>query len=307
MNSTRPQFGPPLGQARLSTLDAAAALAAGPRGAGLIHRQTAILFGPAGVGGQGKGFRPIYHELSFNFAALTAQVQAEDAVADPFLERHLAMRLDPAILTVLARLAAAGPRSGDLPVHANLTIPGILSEAFQAFAAGVGQRRLGIEVALAEAGADPDGFAAAREVVGNAGMTLVLDGISGSALRLALPGSLDAGLLKLNWMPDLATDPGGLIADAVERIGAAAVVVQRADSEAALRWGRSLGVRRFQGRHVDAMLAASRIIGCPMAAACTLAQCMERAAATLPAGRLGCGNPALLDAAAAAMPAVVDA
>jgi hypothetical protein len=58
---------------------------------------------------------------------------------------------------------------------------------------------------------------------------------------------------------------------------------------------------------VDAMLAAERITHCAHAAACSLRQCIDRAAATGAAGRIGCKNTAMLDAAdpraAVALPA----
>ena len=70
-----------------------------------------------------------------------------------------------------------------------------------------------------------------------------------------------------------------------------------AETEQALTWGLSQGIRRFQGRHVDAMLAAGRIGACAQGGGCTLRQCIERASATGPGGRAGCNNPTLLDAA----------
>ncbi len=66
-----------------------------------------------------------------------------------------------------------------------------------------------------------------------------------------------------------------------------------------MRWGLAHGIRRFQGRHVDAMLAVGRIEACPHAAACTLRQCMDREGAATLAGRAGCRNAALLDAGCA--------
>ena len=73
-------------------------------------------------------------------------------------------------------------------------------------------------------------------------------------------------------------------------------MLARADTEAALRWGMANGIRRFQGRHADAMLAAARIVDCAYASGCTLPQCIARAAAADPEGRRSCRNPGLLDA-----------
>jgi hypothetical protein len=60
------------------------------------------------------------------------------------------------------------------------------------------------------------------------------------------------------------------------------VVLHHAETEAALRWGMAQGLRRFQGRHVDAILAAGRILACPQATGCTVRQCMDRGAAIAP-------------------------
>ena len=73
-------------------------------------------------------------------------------------------------------------------------------------------------------------------------------------------------------------------------IGTDKVVLHHAETEAALRWGLAHGIRRFQGRHVDAMLGASRIVSCGQAEACTLRQCIERAGAAGRVGRAGCVN-----------------
>jgi len=85
--------------------------------------------------------------------------------------------------------------------------------------------------------------------------------------------------------------------DAIARIGPARLVLHRTDTDAAIRWGVANGIRRFQGRQVDAMLGAARMASCPAAAACTPLQCRERAAAAAAAGRAGCANLPLLDAA----------
>jgi hypothetical protein len=105
------------------------------------------------------------------------------------------------------------------------------------------------------------------------------------ALLLAEPAALRPALLKLDWSPPMAELPAGersALAAALERIGPERVVLHRADSEAALRWGLAQGVRRFQGRHVDAMLAARRMVACPHAARCGVNRCVEQANLPVP-------------------------
>jgi len=284
----------------------------------LMQRQTAILIagpGAEAVAGTADGLLPIYREVTFSIAALQARItNAGQVSTDPFLFRHLATRLDQRMLEVLA--AAVG-RGGPLDVaappesrgmagrrppalHLNLTVPGILSPAFTRFAASchLMAAPAGIEVSLIEAAADPAGFARARARVAEAGLTLVLDGVSHLALLIARPGRWRPDLLKLDWQPRLADLPAAeakLVAQSLAEIGPERIILHRAETEAAMRWGMARGIRRFQGRHVDAMLGASRIVACGHAAGCTLRQCIERAAATGAAGRSGCGNRSLLD------------
>jgi hypothetical protein len=143
-----------------------------------------------------------------------------------------------------------------------------------------------IEVALVEACGDAAAFGHARGVLADAGLPLVLDGVSYLALLLAQPDALCPDLLKLDWspvLPDLRSEERQQVAAALARIGPDRVVLHHADTEAALCWGMAQGLRRFQGRHVDAILAAGRILACPLAAGCTVRHCMERAAAVVPA------------------------
>lgn len=63
-----------------------------------------------------------------------------------------------------------------------------------------------------------------------------------------------------------------------------------------MAWGRSVGIRRFAGPQVAALLAASRLAACPAAAGCSRGQCADRAAGIGPGSQVGCGNPALLAA-----------
>jgi hypothetical protein len=264
----------------------------------LLHRQTAVLLGG------GRMLQPLFREIAAGETALKAQPGAEALEPDSYLLRHLARQLEVRLLAVLpgeigrrgALDAVAGPR-----LHLNLSPAGVMSEGFAGFAElcaahGV---RLGVEIALVEAAADPDGLDAAHRRLAAARIAFVLDGVSPHALRLTEPGGLGAALVKLDWAPGLPSCPAAeqhAVEAALARLGPERVVLAGADGEAALQWGMAHGLRRFQGRHVDAMLAASRLAVCPGAARCALRQCVERAGAVAAAGRVGCTNHTLLDA-----------
>ncbi len=200
---------------------------------------------------------------------------------------------------------------GAPPLHLNLTMAAVASPAFARLAAACstfGSRAIGVELSLMEVLADPALFAQARVAVAAAGCALVLDDVSHHAISLTRLAPLRPDLVKLAWSPrmaSLAPEPADRLDAALAGLPAARLLLARAHSEAALRWGLARGIRRFQGSHVDAMLAASRLSSCAAADACTLRQCAERAAAAGSLSRRFCRNLGLLDAAAPAAAAGV--
>ena len=293
-------------------VDALDALIAETRPFDLIQRQTAALLGGPADRGRSDQMRPIYQELGFSMDLLEARLRVPGRIVDdPYLMRHVAVRLDLRLLQSLDAESGSGgpldPVGSRLPLHVNLTLPGLLSTEFASLALACHNagRSLAAEVSLIDAAADPARYAAARDRAGKLGVCLVLDGLSHLALVLACPWHLRPDLLKLDWsprLPDLPPPEQAALGDVLREIGPARMILHRADSEAAIRWGLANGIRRFQGRHIDAMLAASRIMGCPLAAPCNLRQCVERASATGGAARASCRNHPLLDAGAAAGP-----
>jgi hypothetical protein len=293
----------------------------------LMRRQTAILVGgDVGHREASGGLRPMFQELTFSIAALEARLGEAgpgatgpipgQAAADPFLFRHLVGRLDQRMLNFLLHefgrggpldvmRGAAGQGAAMTPVlHLNLTIAAIMSPAFARFAvmcahAGL---RIGVEISVIEATIDLALFAKAKAVLAEHELTLVLDGVSHVSMMIARPWALRPDLLKLDWsprLPDLVDPDRAAVDAAIAEIDPSRIILHKAETEAALRWGVARGIRRFQGRHVDAMLGASRVVACPRADACTLRQCVERSAAIGPAGRAGCYNLRLLDAGVA--------
>ena len=289
------------------TVEAAAAAVAGARPQDLLRRQSAALIDLAGGGGARVTMRVLYRELTFSLDALEARLDAPVRLGqDTAMLLHLGRFLDLRMLRVL-RLdegsgtpldVAADPATA---LHVNLSLPAVLSDEFAALAArcGTAGPPLGVEVSLVEALADPDGWARARARLHAAGARLVLDGVTHPALLLARPAVLGADLLKLEWSPRIAGLPAAEMAELAREVALAdpaRLILARAESEAAVRWGLAHGLRRFQGHHIDQMLAAHRVLACPQAIACTLRQCTDRAAATGADGRTGCANLGLLDA-----------
>ena len=284
-----------------SGLDAAAALLRETLPGDLLQCQVAAELLPGGA------LRPLFREASARLATLAARLSSADGgSATPAPFQDLATELDARVLAIacddLSRGGAISggqsSQSGSLALHLNLTIATTSAPDFERFAASVRARegRAGIELTLAEACTDPPGFARARDHLRARGFAVVLDGVGHQALLLTHPARLGADLVKVEWSEALASEADA--AAAIREIGADKVVLDRADDEGALRWGYALGIRRFQGRHMDAMLAAARLGRCAFASGCTPRLCTERASASGPVGRAGCRNADLLDAAA---------
>jgi hypothetical protein len=269
----------------------------------LVHRQTAVEILPTGL-------QKLYREVTFSVAALEAGTGAPGpAQADPFLFRHLATRMDARMLDVLSEELAQGSVLAAGPaLHLNLTLAGILSPAFLSFAAAArrAKLRIGAEISLLEVCADPLGFAAVRMALRAQDCAIVLDAVSHPALLVTTVEALEPDLVKLDWTPrltSLASRERRTVADAIDRLGPGRIVLHRADTEAALDWGRGHGISRFQGRQIDAMLAAARLSACRHAKHCTLRECIARGAAIGAERRAGCRNTPLLDAEQPAIPA----
>ena len=275
----------------------------------LFFRQTGVTLRP----GRKQRIAPAFREIALAYPLLDGRITAaKQTDADPFLAGHFAAQLDRRLLTALKADLAGGPLSGGpagTALHVNLTLSAVLSQEFALFmaasepavAAGL---RFAVEVPFVEVFADPKGFLLARERLRLAGMSLVLDGIEPQALSMLRPAELGPHLVKLAWSPALA-GAGPELLQAMQRLGTKRIVLEQADTEAAIVWGLGQGVQLFQGRYIDMMLAADRLRTCPSAASCTVRECGERAAAIKPADRSSCSNPDLLDAGMA--PALAEA
>jgi hypothetical protein len=249
---------------------------------------------------------PAFRDMSFSLAAVSARADVRQAIADPFLAQHFAARLDARMLSYMHEYLLSGGRlsrpalTGGLPIHLNVSLEAIVSVAFgrlceAALARGV---RFGIEISLIEAAADMTLMAYARKLLAHNGFPLVLGGLDAVALTMTHPGALQPDMVKLVWSARLA-DADASARTAIEagiaRIGAGRIVLQRADTEAALLWGQRVGIECYQGFFLDAVMAARRVAVCHSGRHCTLRQCLTRAGTMKAEVRTGCGNPALLE------------
>jgi hypothetical protein len=284
--------------------------AADPRA--LLMQQTAVQLRPGRGLPLAVRLAPLFREIVFTPAAVQACPEAI-LLADPAILRHLEATLHARILgTLLADLQEAGPLTRPalllgLPIHLNLSPASIVSAEFARLAQLAAARgaRFGIGLAAPDIAADPSLTAFACALLRQAGFPLILGRIDHAGLTMLRPQTLAPAFVKLVWSPRMEDGSPSLLAPldaAIDAIGPSRIVLQDSDGEAALLWGQSRGITAFQGPYMDAVQAASRIAICPVARACTLRQCTNRALSLHLPSRMGCGNPGLLD-----MPAFTDA
>ena len=265
----------------------------------LLVRQTGVLVTLAGDA----RVLPVFREIRFSMAALESRAAAYgDVAADPYLFRHLIAKLGVAMLAATTsgieheQPLLAGLRGGAVVLHINMSLEAILSPSFDILAEAALRTStpIAVEIAMLEVFADTDIFLKARARIRDVGFTLVLDEVTQHALLVSKPMTFGFDWLKLDWTREMLQSDPRLDA-AIDAIDPQKVILQKADTEDSVRWGMARGIRRFQGRHTDAMLAAGRLAVCHSAGACTLRKCIERESGATPAARTGCNNLALLD------------
>ena len=207
----------------------------------LLVRQTGVLIT---IGGTDRVL-PVFREVRFSLPALEARAAASGRVtADPFLFRHLIAKLDGTMLTATTadleydRPLVSGVRSGPMALHVNMSLEAVFSPAFTALADAAARTstHVAVEIALLEAFSDTAAFAKARTLIKDTGFTLVLDDVSHHALVLTKPGALGADWFKLDWSRQML-QAGVLIDDALKAADPDRAILQKADTEDAVRWG----------------------------------------------------------------------
>lgn len=266
----------------------------------ILERRTGVLL-------RRHDLRPIYRDLALNLALLAERARVPPPpVPAPACAAQLAAGLERRLLRMLTEdLRAGGPATaglGQAALHLTLSLHGILSAEFAAFAAARAARdappAVAVAVPFVDAFADATTLLLARERLALSGMSLVLDGVGAGALPLTALGALRPSLIKIAWSEELGQS-GAEFDPALSRLGPDRLVLANAGAEAAIAWGRARGIRRFEGAWVDMMLAAERLRACgPGLGRCAVRACTERALSLLPGVRDGCLELPLLDAAA---------
>jgi hypothetical protein len=222
----------------------------------LLRTQRALLIRSA------TDIRPLYTEIDVSVGALQrALAPGIDVKARPSLFRCLGERLDKAMLAALTGRGAAIASAPAEPFSLGLDLTTLVTPEFAALAASCDGAPLPalIRVRQGDVLADFDAFAAARDRLHADGFRVVLDGITPFTLDLLDPSGFDVDFVKVRFPAGI---PGGCdgsvarLSAAVRRIGGDRLIFADIASEAMVVEALTLGVRRFQGRFIDELVAA---------------------------------------------------
>lgn len=218
--------------------------------------------------------------------------------ADRWLFQDFSRALDRRVMDLLggqALLTVPGA------VSLNLNLESTRTPTFQRLVRRLkGTQKLIVEVQVIDVFADIAAYEDTRDALREAGHELVIDGLSPATLRLLDVSRLDPDYAKVLWNADLAREETAgktaTFAAEVQAAGPQRVVLARCDTETSVLWGLANGVRLFQGRFMDAVLATVTMEACPAAERCSLSQCAGRRSSVAGTARLQCPHPPGLDA-----------
>ena len=205
---------------------------------------------------------PIFRELYVSIPDLQKLISPGiNLTADRWLFQRLTATLDRRMLALIPRYSDSSIASR---FSLNLNLGTVLSREFLAFDAAlqaVARGTVVIEMPSIDMLADPGAFLFARDFLRERGYRVCLDGLSHLAARLFDGEGLGVDYVKIVWSPDLGDARTGqrfhVLRETVRRIGDNRVILCRCDAEEAVELGHSFGISLFQGRRIDALLAAS--------------------------------------------------
>ncbi len=262
----------------------------------MIRRQACLQFVASEIeGGLDSVAQILFEEFYVSMSDVQkASADGLDILSDRWLFQYFTRAVDEAILFTLPSTAAYKiPKR----ISLNLNLLTLQGQRFSNLLENFGPNKsLIIEVQLIDVLANLKTYYKARDGLREAGHTLLIDGLSSAAIASLNLGMLAPDMIKVVWSPDMAGGEGS--ASFTNKLGGYPmnhIILSRASTDVAIRWGRSQGILGFQGMWVDAALASMTMLRCPAAAQCTMKQCEQRRSSVIIRKRRECPNPPGLD------------
>lgn len=271
-----------------NALKAVAAADIGP----FIRRQSVVGFSEKGRGTL--AFQEFFVSMNELERAVSPDLRF---VGSRWLFDHLCQMLDLRVLDAVKRLPqACVPRMLSL----NLNLTSLSTPAFAAFLDWC-QGRIGliVEVLPVDIFNDLAGYFRARDLLHAKGHRILIDGLNHLSMGMIDPSQFGADMVKLTWAAELPAMVENALLDpsrsGIAQMGFDRLVLSRCDNERSVMWGMGKGIHMFQGRFLDAMMAAVTMAKCEKSGGCSLAQCVQRKGVVSGRVRAECPNPVMVD------------
>lgn len=197
-------------------------------------------------------FKEVYTNIQQLQQLLSVNV---DLMSSRTLFKYLTKTLDKRVLFALKDQAAMKAT----PISINLNVKTLMSDDFSEFDASINPKlksSIIIEINIADVFEDIQTFMMAKAELQELGYRICLDGLDDMSFMQIDRKSLGFDLVKLKWNSEMGNKVSKhkALEDAIKACGTNRVILCRCDNEAALDYGRTLGLSLFQGRQVDRIL-----------------------------------------------------
>jgi len=200
-----------------------------------------------------------FSELYISIADLReTMMPGINLTANRWLFQYLTESLDKRILSLLSK-ADGSMMTGDISFNVNVST--LMSPEFIAFDEGMSAARRGsmvLELQKIDIFADYGSFLFVHEFCREKGYRICLDGLTYEDLLMIDRQRLGVDYVKMTWSPDLV-DGGeemtSKLKEIIKTAGAKRVIMARCDDREAVDFGRSIGIRMFQGHYIEHLIA----------------------------------------------------
>ncbi|MCE3232626.1 MAG: hypothetical protein K0R98_883 [Rickettsiaceae bacterium] len=204
----------------------------------------------------GKAPKILFKEVYTNIGHLQKSFSLNvDLKSSGTLFKHLSETLDKKLIGAIKDKATTHYP----PISLNLNIKTLFSEEFSELDSVIDQKHKSsviIEIQVADVFEDISKFMAAKDAVQKLGYRICLDGLDEVSFAQIDRKALGFDLAKLKWRPDMGSNDNKAdkLAEAVKNGGANRVILCHCDNQAAVDYGKSIGISLFQGRYIDSVL-----------------------------------------------------
>lgn len=202
---------------------------------------------------------PVFSELYISITDLReTMMPGIDLTSNRWLFQYLTESLDKRVLSLLSKTDRFSI-TGDVSFNVNVST--LMSPEFMAFDDGISAARRGsmvLELQKIDIFADLGAFLFIREFCQEKGYRICLDGLTYQNMSMINRKRLGVDYVKVMWNPELIDGGAEMrkkLRDLVDEAGRDTVIMARCDNREAVDFGRSVGIKMFQGHYVEHLIA----------------------------------------------------